>query len=407
MSVRKDTDCLQIHASFLGAFSLRVGIHMIQLSGAPKMQGLLAYLLLNRSREVIKRELLERFWAEEDGASPVSALKTSIYRLRALLKPLFPPTVQTILSQYGSYRWNPDIDCAIDAEYFADTCAQAKKLPAATSIMLYRQILPLYEGDLLPDLAAQGWYTAQAARYHQMYIDAVKRFADLLLPQGAYAEIQQICLAASRIEPLDEGLHIRSIRAMLGAGVPEQALQQYQRISDMLYQNLQERPSERFHALHRQILLQIRKTTADTLETALQDILKPDLPQGAYFCPYTFFRECCRLAVRDTRPEKTGGMLCMVSVKCAGGRIPSPDERLEAFMGQVQQTLLQRLKGQDILAQYSYSQFILFLPEMHDAMQAHAYIQDIISTCQHSEGLLHVCSSERELPCDNNQREDE
>ena len=129
-----------VRLELLGEFRLFVeGQDFSEVLGrSPKLKTILACLILNREREVSRDELIRTFYDDECGSDPIAALKMQIMRLRQALRPAFPEEQQPIVSRRGSYRWNPEIPCAVDAEMFEALC-----LRAADSLEAVRHMLSL------------------------------------------------------------------------------------------------------------------------------------------------------------------------------------------------------------------------------------------------------------------------
>ena len=92
-----------ISVSLLGGFALEVdGVSLTDdINRSLKLWSVLAYLTLHRDRAVPQSEFIELFWPDDHSSNPVNALKTLLYRIRAMLEPLFGPDIQPILAQRG------------------------------------------------------------------------------------------------------------------------------------------------------------------------------------------------------------------------------------------------------------------------------------------------------------------
>ena len=77
-----------IQVQMLGEFTIRYGDCVISDSNdrSHRVWSLLAYLLVNRSREFTQEELINLCWSGGTGSSdPANALKSVFHRIRALL----------------------------------------------------------------------------------------------------------------------------------------------------------------------------------------------------------------------------------------------------------------------------------------------------------------------------------
>lgn len=96
---------MSVSVSMLGGFGIEVNGNLLtdEINRSQKPWNVLCYLIMHRDRNVSQSELIELFWPEENSSNPVNALKTLLYRVRAMLEPLFPSETPPILSQRGSY----------------------------------------------------------------------------------------------------------------------------------------------------------------------------------------------------------------------------------------------------------------------------------------------------------------
>ena len=235
-----------VSVSLLGGFSLEVdGASLTDdINRSLKLWSVLAYLTLHRDRAVPQSEFIELFWPDDHSSNPVNALKTLLYRIRAMLEPLFGPEIQPILAQRGAYIWNPAVACTLDTDRFEALCRLGgdTRRTAEERMDSYREAVELYRGDLLPKLSHQMWLVPLTVRYHTAYITAVKDFAGLLDGAALYEEMHRVCARASDLDNLDEGLHTLIVRALLRQGKDAAALEHYEKATELLYRNLGVRP---------------------------------------------------------------------------------------------------------------------------------------------------------------------
>ena len=99
------------------------------LSNTRKTKLFLCYLLLNKDKPISHRELFELLWSGEDYANPGTALRTLLYRYRALVEASSIDALEnSIISRRGAYQWNPDLDVSIDIYEFEDAVEQANAI---------------------------------------------------------------------------------------------------------------------------------------------------------------------------------------------------------------------------------------------------------------------------------------
>jgi len=103
----------------LGEFSITMNeCHFEeQVKRSSKALGFLQYLIVHRKKSVSQEELIGALWADESKGNPGSALRTMVYRVRAMFANFgHPHADDIIISQNGGYVWNNDINCIVDTE---------------------------------------------------------------------------------------------------------------------------------------------------------------------------------------------------------------------------------------------------------------------------------------------------
>lgn len=384
----------------LGGFGLKVDGNLLtdEINRSQKLWNVLCYLVAHRDRNVPQSEFIELFWPEDNSSNPINALKTLLYRVRALLEPMFPEGVEPILSQRGSYSWNRAIACDVDVDRFEALCRQAQDtaLPAQARMALYQEATTLYRGDFLPKLSGQMWVIPLSTHYHTLYIDAVKAYAALLEQADCFEEMDGLCNRASQLDPLDESIHILIVRALLRQGKDAAALAHYEMATDLLYRNLGVRPSEELRALYVEIMRVEKKLETD-LEVIQRNLNEAAARPGAFFCEYGFFKEAYRLEVRRTIRNGTCVHIALITVALPDGGIPALGV-LNTTMDQLLEVLLGNLRRGDVVSRYSGAQYVTMLPaaNFEDSTMVMDRIVSIFYR-QHRRNFLKLSYKIREL----------
>ncbi|MGI6028455.1 MAG: BTAD domain-containing putative transcriptional regulator [Candidatus Heteroscillospira sp.] len=352
-----------IQVTCLGNFTISNGDAVLtdEINRSLKLWNVLCYLIVHRDRFVPQTELIELFWSEDSSANPTNALKTLLYRLRSMLEPIFGEDVEPILSRHGSYGWNPQVRCRLDIDCFDELVAQAQSSgDTSEQLNLYRRAVELYRGDFLPKLGGQLWVVPISARYHLLYLGAVKRLASLLCKWERFEEMEEVCAKAIELEPLDEQLHILVVTAMLRQGKHSAARGHYDYATGLLYRNLGVSPSEEMRALYAEIMDEEKSLETD-LEIIQTDLREAAAKPGAFLCEYGFFKEIYRLEAR--RCVRSGQCVHMglLTVTEPDGGLPAPAS-LSATMDRLQSVLINSLRRGDVVAKYSAAQFVVLLP---------------------------------------------
>lgn len=355
---------MSVSVSMLGGFGIEVDGNLLtdEINRSQKPWNVLCYLIIHRDRNVSQSELIELFWPEENSSNPVNALKTLLYRVRAMLEPLFPSDTPPILSQRGSYSWNREIECVVDADRFEALClrAQDKDRSEEERMACYQEAAELYKGDFLPKQETHMWVIPLSTHYHTLFVRAVKEYAALLEKHERFEEMTALCSRASELDPLDEGLHILVVRALVKQGRDAAALERYEMATDLLYRSLGVTPSAELRDLYTAIM-DTEKSMETDLAVIQQSLKETAIRPGAFVCEYGFFREAYRLEARRAARNGTCVHLALLTVSLPGGGMPELGA-LNNTMDQLLAILTNGLRRGDVVSRYSGAQYVVMLP---------------------------------------------
>ena len=124
------------------------------LKGAGKLHKhykLLAYLVMHKYAVIPTERLIDAMYDNEtDISNPTGALKNTVYMLRKQLGDNC-----FIIFNEGCYKWNNGVTLDLDIEIFEQLYTQLKTCDDKLSV--YKKIIEIYKGDLLPQLADEEW----------------------------------------------------------------------------------------------------------------------------------------------------------------------------------------------------------------------------------------------------------
>lgn len=174
-----------IEVNFLGRFSASLGKVPLFKNAERSRQviSLFAFLLLNRFENISQERITEALWPEDKSDDPVNALKNLVYRLRKIISAHGNlDGNDCVISKNGTYAWNCEIPCIIDAEEMEKLWRQAndEKLPVSTRIELYKRAISLYKGRFLEDLYFEGWAAPMSSYYQSIYMNCIHEVSNLL-----------------------------------------------------------------------------------------------------------------------------------------------------------------------------------------------------------------------------------
>lgn len=325
---------------------------------------LMAYLLCHRDKALSVQELSDALWADGASGNPAGALKNLMYRLRSLLRNTWGDW-EYILTGRESYQWNPEITVRLDAEEFEEACRGAEQSgELKREIELNRKAIDLYKGMFLTELSSEYWVVTMSTYYHSRYLTAVKRLCGCLESLGEYAQIEDICGKALRIDNLDESVHGYLIRSLAAEDKYKLAIEHYKETVALLYDTLGVRPSRELRGLFENLQKQNHENAEDI--SAIEEDLR-DTPgeKGAFFCEYGVFRKIYAQQARSSERLGISTHLALLTLVVNIGIDSDTDgyrNLMKKAMTIMQNMCLRWLRSGDTFCRYSESQFLIMLP---------------------------------------------
>lgn len=342
-----------LHFELLGTFNYRADESMTYgetLKTGKKTLSFLQYLIVNHSRYISAEELIERFWPEK-GRAPENALRNMLYKVRSLLKEMFPEQEEVLQTFPGGYRWSSEVILELDTEQFEDCCLKAVKKSEKEALELYRKAISLYKGDFLSSNDSD-WAVVSRQYYRTLYLEACKAVLPVLQEKEQWIEMVGICEQAYKIDFTAEEFTAYQMRARISLGQTELALLIYEAFRARLKQELELEPSEQIEQIHALAVGIGRK------ERSADEIFKMICEDGdesqAFFCTFETFQKIVALEKRHLLRSKTSSVLAIVSL--------GKDAVLTTDTRRLERVLLGGLRGGDPVARLESGSYILLLP---------------------------------------------
>lgn len=324
-----------------------------------KLWLLLQYLAVHHDRAIPQSELIDILNGEDEGANPASALKTQIHRLRDILSEL-KCELPIIVCINGAYCINPEIETEIDVEIFEKAFKRAADTTDPTEkLKLVLEAVNIYTGDFLSKSAYESWVVSLNTYYRSIYGKAVKTAIELLTKAGKLHDIIAICSKATAINPYDEFVHYSHIKALAELGEQESAKKQYEIVTDFMMNKFGITPSKELMELY-DTAIKTSKSIQPDIDVVVAD-LKDNMPvTGAFFCEYQIFKHLYQLEMRDAQRTGASVNVCLLTLCDSNGDIPSQNP-LNKAVQRLQSCISHSLRGSDVFARYSVSQFVVML----------------------------------------------
>ncbi len=180
----------------LGEFSLVYDDRPVTGVNTPRLQSLLAYLVLHREAPQARRYLAFLFWPDSSEAQARTNLRKLFHQLYQAL----PEAERFLLADGQTLQWCADAPFTLDVDDFERALAQAH------SIHQLQAAIDLYGDDLLPN-CYEDWIVPERERLRQMFAEALERLITLLESEQNYRAAIQYGQRLLRFDPLREATY--------------------------------------------------------------------------------------------------------------------------------------------------------------------------------------------------------
>ncbi|MCI8464525.1 MAG: hypothetical protein HFI63_01515 [Lachnospiraceae bacterium] len=309
----------------------------------------LQYFLVHHGRSISSEELLEEFWPDHDGVS-TDTLRRMLFKIRKLLRTMFPEQENLLLTLPGCYVWNPDVQVELDTGQFEIACLEAGKCSGEAQERLLFSAVSLYKGDFLPDNDSD-WTMGLRQYYRALYLDACRTLLALLEKKEKWTEILRISEQAYRTDFAVEDFTVRAMQALIAMGQPEQAIEKYEAFQTKMLEELGLPPTGRVEQMY------ILASGLRRRNTGVPDIFKLLCEEGgeekAFFCTFEMFQSVVALERRHLARTEEKSALTIVGLE--GGDDSSTDMR------RLERILSEGLRAGDPVARLGTDSYIFML----------------------------------------------
>ena len=228
-----------LHIQLLGDFCLVYGESPPTQIDSPRLQSLLAYLVLHRAAPQSRQHLAFLLWPDSTEAQARNNLRQSLH----LLKHSLPNADQFLYSEMQTVQWLRDAPFTLDVAEFEAAIEQAE------SVTALQHAVSLYRGELLPG-CYDDWILPERERLQQQFVEALERLVRLLENQRAYRPAIQYAERLLRADPLREETYQQLIYLHALSGNRTGALRAYQTCITVLKRELDVEPSPETQAAY-------------------------------------------------------------------------------------------------------------------------------------------------------------
>ena len=212
--------------------------------------------------------------------------------------------------------------------------------------------------------AYEAWVVPLNTYYRSIYSKAVRIAIELLGEAGKLHDIIAICSKATTINPYDEFVHYSHIKALAELGDQEGAKRQYETVTHLMMNKFGITPSKELMELY-ETAIKTKKSIQSDIDVVISDLLEQRPVAGAFFCEYQIFKHLYQLEIRDAQRTGVSINVCLLTISGSDGELPSQNP-LNKAMQRLQDCISRSLRGSDIFARYSVSQFVILLSNTNE-----------------------------------------
>jgi DNA-binding SARP family transcriptional activator len=242
-----------LSVSLLGDFGIRHDLAPVTDVNTPRLQSLLAYLLLHKDAPQSRARLAFLFWPDTTEAQARTNLRNLLHHLRRAL----PDAGSYLDTSAQTVQWRPGALVTLDVTDFCAALAQAEQPSQGRERTAVQEALEravgLYKGDLLPS-CYDDWILLPRETLRQAYLNALERLARMLEEQRDYRAAINYAQRMLQHDPLHEATYRNLIRLHAFDDNRADALRVYHTCATVLQRELDVGPSAATRRVYEQLL---------------------------------------------------------------------------------------------------------------------------------------------------------
>jgi DNA-binding SARP family transcriptional activator len=252
----------------LGDFLLVLDDAPLMTINSPRLQSLLAYLVLHHTAPQDRSHLAFLLWPDSTEAQAHTNLRQLLYHLRQA----FPDTDRFLHADKHNLWWRPTRDEApwmLDVLEFEQALEQAEQAEQTRNTTVHRQALEqatqLYRGNLLPGCYDE-WLLPERERLRLLFLRAAARLIEVKQQERDYDDALMVAQRLLHHDPLHEPTYQRIMNLYAVRGDRAGALRTYHTCTTVMERELGTEPGE---------------STRKVYEALMQSVSAPDIPVRA------------------------------------------------------------------------------------------------------------------------------
>jgi DNA-binding SARP family transcriptional activator len=251
----------ELVVGLLGSFRMSSGGRRIEGVRTPRLESLVAYLLIHRDRPIARGQLASILWPESTDAQALTNLRRELHLLRRAL----PEPDRVIVLEKRTVGWRPDGPFRCDVFDFEAAVERGRSGDPAS----FEMALRLYDGPLLPT-CYDDWIAPERERLHEIHLEASERLVADLEERREYRRAMQLLRRLIQLDPLRESAYQALMRIAALAGDRSAGLQAYHAAVSNFHRELGVEPDAETRAAYRRLLALDSATPGDHSSAAAE-----------------------------------------------------------------------------------------------------------------------------------------
>lgn len=244
-----------INVELFGRFAVSRHGQILTATEGQRVQELLSYLLLHRSRAHHREILVETLWGESRPDQGRKYLRQTLWQLQSAID-TDESSVPLLITDAQWVQLNPDAPITVDTDQiesaFAEVCDQAGGALTLQQSELVERAISRYQGDLL-DGWYQDWCIIPRERLRTIYLILLEKLTDYFEATRAFERGIAAAHVILSVDRAREQTHRQLMRLYAYSGNRSDALRQFDRCVAALIEEFDVEPDERTITLYNEI----------------------------------------------------------------------------------------------------------------------------------------------------------
>ena len=240
VQAEEKTDLPALSITCFGHFEVKRLDQPVQLCSNRKGQAFMRFLITQVNYKATTDKLISVLWPEDELDIALRKMRVAISALRRSLNEGYVNDNGGgyILCKNGNYYFNPSIRLNTDVDEFLRLYRVGQSASRSARIFHYQQACHLYSGGYLPEDIYADWSFLQREQLSQVHLAMCRALAEYYLDEREYSNAIHWSTVILKENVCDESAHRLLMHAYAAQGRRSEALRQYHRCQQILFEEL-------------------------------------------------------------------------------------------------------------------------------------------------------------------------